>query len=60
MLQEQEPLFHRIAKAWRAGSEHITGEPVPKRWVELIHFLDEEERKRAEGLEAKKEARDRQ
>jgi hypothetical protein len=60
MLQEQESLLHRIGKSMRAQSEDIAHEPLPKRWVDLIHYLDEQERKRAEGLEAKKEPRDRQ
>ena len=41
MLQDQESLLHRIGKALRAQSQDITHEPVPKRWVDLIHFLDE-------------------
>jgi hypothetical protein len=60
MLQEQGSFLHRIGKALRAQSEDIAHEPLPKRWVDLIHYLDEQERKRAEGLEAKKEPRDRQ
>ena len=46
MFQEQESLLHRIGKALRAEGEDIAHEPLPKRWVDLIHFLDEQERKR--------------
>jgi hypothetical protein len=60
MLQEQETILRRIGNALRGQSEDITHETLPKRWVDLIHYLDEQERKRAEGLEAKKEPRDRQ
>jgi len=28
--------------------DEITHEPLPKRWVDLIHFLDEQERKNYE------------
>jgi hypothetical protein len=48
MWQRQESLFHRIGKVLRAQTEDITHEPVPTRWVELIHYLDERERKRGE------------
>jgi hypothetical protein len=51
-LQEQETILRRIGKAFRGQSEDITHETMPKRWVDLIHYLDEEERKRAEGPEA--------
>jgi hypothetical protein len=41
-----------IAKTLRAKSEDITHEPMPERWVDLIRYLDEQERKRAAQAEA--------
>lgn len=55
MLQEKDSLLHRIGNALRAQHEGITRERVPTRWVELIHYLDEEERRRADDRRAKTE-----
>ena len=52
MLQDQELLLHRIGKALRAQSEDIAHEPVPKRWVDLIYYLDDQERKRTQERQA--------
>jgi hypothetical protein len=43
-------LLHRIGKVLRAQIDYITHESVPTRWVDLIHYLDERERNRAERL----------
>jgi len=37
--------FGLIAKRLRDDNQEVTREPLPKRWVELIHYLDEQERK---------------
>ena len=34
-----------IAKRLRDNHQEVTREPLPKRWVELIQYLDEQERK---------------
>jgi hypothetical protein len=52
--------FHRIGKALRAQSVDILHEPKPKRWVGLIHYLDEEERSGPENLKTQKEPPERQ
>ena len=36
-----------IGKALRRQSEQITHDPLPRRWVDLILHLDEEERKQS-------------
>ena len=41
MRQGQDPILGRLGKALH---DEITREPLPKRWVELIHCLDERER----------------
>ena len=38
--------------------DDITHEPLPRRWVELIHYLDEQELKRGEHSQAKNELGD--
>ena len=48
MLQGQESILQRIGKVLRAQDDDITHESVPTRWVDLIHYLDEQERKRSE------------
>ena len=40
--------------------EDIAHEPIPKRWVDLIRYLDEEERKGAERVKTQREPLDRQ
>jgi hypothetical protein len=34
-----------IAKRLRDDGENVTCEPLPRHWVDLIHYLDEEEGK---------------
>ena len=46
-----------IAKRLRGEDEHITREPLPERWVDLINYLDEQERKRARGDQPRAEPR---
>ena len=36
----QVPLQH-VSKSLHAKFDHIAEEPLPKRWVELIHHLNE-------------------
>jgi hypothetical protein len=48
MQQSHDPILRRLGKLLHDQDEDITHEPVPKRWVDLIHFLDEQERKRDE------------
>lgn len=53
-----------IAKRLRTASEDVAREPLPERWVDLIKFLDEQERRSRErteqarrGIENPREAR---
>lgn len=48
MRQDQGSILGRLAKALHVRVDDITHEPLPRRWVELIHYLDEQERKRSE------------
>ncbi len=40
-----ETVLGRIAKVLRAQSEHVTHEELPKRWIDLLLHLDEQERR---------------
>jgi hypothetical protein len=49
MRQGQESVLGRLGKALHIRMDDITHEALPRRWVELIHYLDEQERLRSEG-----------
>jgi hypothetical protein len=51
MQQGQDTILRRIGKALRADADDIVNEPLPTRWVDLIRYLDERERKRKDGRE---------
>ena len=38
-----QSLLIRLGKTLRARNEPITAEALPKRWVDLLHHLDEQE-----------------
>ena len=42
----QETILERIGKTLRGHDADITHEPLPRRWVDLILFLEEQERTR--------------
>jgi len=46
MRQAQDTILRRLGKALHVRMDDITHEPLPRRWAELILYLDEEERKR--------------
>ena len=41
-----------ISKALRANYDEVAKEPLPQRWVDLIHYLNEHERAEAERIQA--------
>ena len=48
-MQQATPSFLRkIRQALRANFDAVALEPLPERWVDLIHHLNERERARAE------------
>jgi hypothetical protein len=57
MPQLQETILERLGKALHVDMDDITREPLPRRWVELIHYLDEDEQKRAHGRQTDKDLR---
>jgi hypothetical protein len=46
--QGQETLLRRLGKAFHLYGDDIAHEPLPRRWVDLIRYLDEQERKSLE------------
>jgi hypothetical protein len=40
--------LQRLGKALHAHWDDIAREPLPRRWVDLIHHLDEQQRARSE------------
>jgi len=48
MLRKNETIVE-IGKGLRRQDEDITQAPLPRRWVDLIHHLNEQERKQAEA-----------
>jgi hypothetical protein len=48
MQQEPISFLNLVTKALRANFDHISNEPLPQRWVDLIHHLNERERTDAE------------
>jgi hypothetical protein len=47
-MRFQETILERLGKTLRGDNEDVTHAPLPRRWVDWIHFLDEQERKRSE------------
>ena len=45
----QQQLLQRIGQALRQSDE-IVHEPLPNRWVDLINYLNEQEKMRPEAL----------
>ena len=48
MQQAPTSFLSSITKALRANFEGVANEPLPQRWVDLIHHLNERERIDAE------------
>ena len=48
MAQGYDKSLGMIAKILRAQSEQLPLEPLPQRWVDLIHYLNEQERRRSQ------------
>jgi hypothetical protein len=44
----REPWFSQIGRKLREDGKAAAQEPLPQRWVDLIHYLDEQERGREE------------
>ena len=49
MWHRKDETIIEIGKRFRHQSNDITQEPLPRRWVDLIHYLNEKERKQSEA-----------
>jgi len=58
MRRGQDSLLHLIGQSLLADSNEITQEPLPRRWVDLIHHLNERERKRSGDPQTEPEPRE--
>jgi hypothetical protein len=56
MLHRKDETIIEIGKRLRHQSSEITQESLPRRWIDLIRYLNEQERKQSEGKQS--EARD--
>jgi hypothetical protein len=45
MPKGPETILRRIGKVLHGQLSDITHEPLPHRWIDLIHYLDEQERR---------------
>ena len=59
MRQELEFIWARLGKAMQSQAVDATHEPLPRRWVDLIHHLDEQERRRSQCRQPEAESRER-
>ena len=48
MQQGQDTILRRLGKTFHLYADDIAHEPLPRRWIELIRYLDEQERKSSE------------
>jgi hypothetical protein len=58
MQQGQDTILRRLGKALGAHVDTVVNEPLPTRWVELIHYLDEQEQRRKDDREGEVVVRD--
>ena len=49
MWHRRDETVIEIGKVLRRRSADITHEPLPQRWVDLIHYLNAKERKQSEA-----------
>ncbi len=52
MRQKDATLLQRLSKALRTQYDDVANEPLPERWTDLIHYLNEKERERPQGRES--------
>jgi hypothetical protein len=53
MQHLRDSILYRIGKAFQVRTKDIAHERLPERWVDLIQYLDEQERER-EAVQRKK------
>lgn len=58
-MRSQETIFQRLGKALHLRLDDVTNEPLPHRWVELIQYLNEQERTRERVQQGEPKGRER-
>ena len=58
-MRPQETILRRLGKVLHLRLDDITHEPLPRRWVELIHYLNEQERTSEHLQQTKRRGRER-
>ena len=58
MQQGHNFILARLGKALHAQYDQVANQPLPERWVDLIRYLDEKERRQASAAEAEAEPRE--
>ena len=53
-MQQRDSILNRIGKVFQARTEDTAHERLPERWVDLIQYLDEQEREREEAQRKKR------
>ena len=48
-MSQRTPVLQHVGKMLQTQFAPITKEPLPERWVELIHYLNEKERREAQS-----------
>lgn len=51
-MMKSADILRGIGRALHNANDHILQEPLPQRWVDLIRFLNEKERKEEEQRRA--------
>ena len=59
MREHRSTVASRLASALRERHNAVVYEPLPKRWVDLIHELNERERRETGARQARAAKRDR-
>jgi hypothetical protein len=54
MQNVRNSILYRIGKAFQVRTEDITRERLPERWVDLIQYLDAQEREREDAQQKKR------
>lgn len=54
MQQPRNSILNRIGQVFQARTEDIAQKRLPERWVDLIQYLDEQEREREEAQRKKR------
>ncbi len=57
--QGKETLLRRLGREFHIYADDIAHEPLPRRWVELIRYLDEQERMRKDDRKVETQPSDR-